>query len=172
MNEADRPAPCRLKSWMRLKANRSSRVHRDSDIRGYRSPKQCRREEMQAANDEQRVWQISFGLAADGFEAHTSVDFQIRLSHSRPENWQTPAEFSVLGSTGCQPVAFGNLAECRLTSDVCLEQRFAASCCELQAGSLCPPETCAPASTIYDATARFNPESLRSCPKASALTIP
>ena len=55
-----------------------------------------------------------------------------------------------LGSTGCQPVAFGRRAECTFAQrakPVCVpwiameQNRFAASCRELQASGLCSPET-------------------------------
>jgi hypothetical protein len=41
------------------------------------------------------------------------------------------------GSAGCRPAAFGRCAECLFTNSICpLGNRFAASCRELQGGSL------------------------------------
>jgi hypothetical protein len=47
-----------------------------------------------------------------------------------------------LGRAGCQPVAFGSLAECMLWAQISMEVEnpFAAGCRELQASSLRSPE--------------------------------
>jgi len=67
-----------------------------------------------------------------------------------------------LGSTGCQPVAFGRRAECLECIYIAtytrlpvprVVNRSAASCRGLQAGSLCSPIN----TTSYDATERHPP---------------
>jgi outer membrane protein TolC len=46
-----------------------------------------------------------------------------------------------LGSTGCQPVAFGRWPNAMQRKQVCGRKLFAASCRELQASGLCSPES-------------------------------
>src|SRR4051812_7070272 len=50
-------------------------------------------------------------------------------------------QFLFLGSTGCQPVAFGRWANAMQRKHGCWRKLFAASCRELQASGLCSPES-------------------------------
>src|SRR5205814_5391350 len=75
------------------------------------------------------------------------VHLRKTLSKERRESTEETRMANVLGSAGCQPAAFGNLPNAvarsapsdGLTSPIC-KNLFAASCRELQAGSLRSPK--------------------------------
>src|SRR5437870_2741530 len=72
-NGADRPDPCRPKSWKRSEVSRSSSSLQCNGTQPRPSLERHRSKKLRAEDDRRPVAQISRDSAADGFDVRTSV---------------------------------------------------------------------------------------------------